>query len=86
MLRHDYRERLMPAAAEGFDEGDGGDEALAGDLMHAALGDERGAAGFDDFQIRARSGGVAKSAPNANSAAETKKPGFLKRVFSRNPK
>src|SRR5436190_17241011 len=48
----------MPAAAEGFDQSDGGDEALAGDLMHAAFCAQSGAAGIDDFEERAAAGFV----------------------------
>ncbi len=49
----------FPAAAEGFDELDGGDEALAGELGFGALGVQGVAAGIDDFEVADDAGGVA---------------------------
>ena len=41
----------LPAAAQGFDEADGGDVALGGDLIGLAFGLEAGAFGVEEFEV-----------------------------------
>src|SRR5258708_39095113 len=56
-----FGEELLfgPAAAEGFDELNGGGEALAGQLGAGALGLQGFAVGVDDFEVANDAGAVA---------------------------
>src|SRR5437016_11151497 len=59
MVRGCNKLSLAPTAAEGFDELNGDDEALAGELGAAAFGLERVAAGVHDFNIADDAGAIA---------------------------